>query len=199
MADNLSVTIKGISSLRDLENLSRNQRAIASRALNQVARNARTRSSRLLRQQINFPARYLSGQDGKIELSPANPSRLEAKLSASSQPRSLARFISGGSKKKGSIKVEVQPGGVRSLPGAFLLGLNAGGEKTLLAVRSPTKPSGAFKPRRLGKSVWLLYGPSVSQALLHSDASKGIWVEIEDEVANALEVEYLRQLKVEGF
>jgi len=195
----LSVVIRGLSSLADIKDIPRDIRVIASRAVNQTARRYRTASSRMLREQINFPARYLSGQDGKIALKPSSPATLEATLSAGSNPRSLARFATGSGKGKGKVKVEVTPGATRSLPGAFLLRISGGGggENTLLAVRSPTKPSGAYKPRRIGKTLWSLYGPSVAQALLHGD-NKGIWPEIEPDIANALETEYLRQLKVEG-
>jgi len=200
MANEFTVTIRGLRSLDDLESLPRQTAQIASRAINQILRNSRTQSSRLLRQQVNFPARYLVSQDGKIALRPASAGRLEGRLSASSDPRSLARFVSGSARGKGKVKVEVAPGGVRSLPGAFLLSVSgrAGGENTLLAVRSPTKPTGAFRPRKIGKNLWSLYGPSVSQALLHRDERQGIWVEIEDDVASALEREFLRQMKVEG-
>lgn len=191
----MTVTIRGLQTLNDLKTLPRELSVIASRAVNQVARQARTRSSREIRQQINFPARYLVSQDGKIGLRPSTPATLEAKLTASSDPRSLARFVKGSPKGKGRVKVEVAPGGTRAMPGAFLLGI---GENTLLAVRSPGKPAGAFKPRRIGKGLWSLYGPSVSQALLHDDGNKGIWPEIEPDVAAALEREYLRQLKVAG-
>lgn len=196
--ENFSVTIEGLRSIRDLESLPDKQRAIAARAINQVARNTRAKSSKLLRDQIAFGARYLSGKDGKIESSPANPGRLQARLSASSAPRSLARFVKGNPKGRGKVRVEIAPGTLKGLPGAFMLNLNKGSENSLLAVRSATRPKGAYRPRRLGKSLWLLYGPSVSQALLHDDGRAGIWVEIEDDIANALEVEYLRQLKVEG-
>lgn len=197
--DNFAVTIRGLKSLADLDDLPKRSQVAASRAINQVLRNTRARSGRLLRQEVAFPARYLTGQDGKIEQAPASPARLEGRLSASSQPRSLARFVVGAPKKRGKVRVEVQPGGVRTMPGAFLLGLNkGGGESTLLAVRSPSKPSGAYRPRRLGKSLWLLYGPSVSQALLGADGKKGIWPSIEDEVAGELEREYLRQIGLEN-
>lgn len=194
------VTIRGIASLNDLKFLPREVAVIASRAVNQTARKYRTASSRMLREQINFPARYLSGADGKITLAPSSPASLEAKLSASSNPRSLARFAVGSAAGKGKVKVEVTPGSTRTLPGAFLLKISGsgGGENSLLAVRSPTKPRSAYKPRRLGKSLWLLYGPSVSQALLHDDGNKGIWPEIEPDIASSLEREFLRQLKVEG-
>lgn len=196
--EQFSVTISGLRSIQDLDTLTRSQAIIASRAINQVARNTRARSAKLLRDQIAFGARYLSGANGKIEVQTANPGRLSARLSASSAPRSLARFVKGSPKGKGKVRVEVTPGSSKALPGAFMLNLNKGGENSLLAVRSATRPRGAYRPRRLGKSLWLLYGPSVSQALLHDDGNAGIWVEIEDDIANALEVEYLRQLKVEG-
>lgn len=191
-----SVTIQGIKTLADLADLPKANQRLAQLAINKIARDARSQSGKLLRQQLNFPARYLSGKDGKITLKPASTGNLQATLSASSDPRSLARFQVGTARGRGKIKVEVQPGGVRSLPGAFLLNI---GENSLLAVRSPTKPKGAFKPRRLGKSLWLLYGPSVSQALLHDQGQEGIWVDMEDDLAGKLEVEYLRLLKLENF
>lgn len=196
--EQFSITIDGLQSIRDLDMLTRSQQIIASRAINQVTRNTRAKSAKLLRDQIAFGARYLSGANGKIEMRPASPGNLQARLSASSAPRSLARFVKGSPKGRGKVRVEIAPGSSKSLPGAFLLNINKGSENSLLAIRSATRPRGAYRPRRLGKSLWLLYGPSVSQALLHDDAQAGIWVEIEDDIANALEVEYLRQLKVEG-
>lgn len=196
---NLSVTISGLASIKDIDALGPAQQRVLQQVINQIATRTRTKSAKMLRDQIAFGARYLSGADGKIAIKPASAGRLAATLSASSEPRNLARFVKGGGRGRGKVRVEVAPGSSKSLPGAFLLNLNKGSDNALLAVRSPTKPKGAFRPRRLGKSLWLLYGPSVAQALLHSDAQAGIWVEIEDDVANALETEYLRRLKVEGF
>jgi len=195
---NLSVTILGIKSLRDLEDIPKKSQIAAQRAINKTLRDARARSGRMLRQEVAFPARYLTGQDGKIEQFSAGAGKLEGKLTAASRPTGLARFVTNTNAKKGKIKVEVQPGSQRALPGAFLLGLGrAGGEASMLAVRSPGKPSGAYRPRRLGKSLWLLYGPSVAQALLGANGRKGIWPDMESEIANALEREYLRQLGLE--
>lgn len=196
---NFSVTILGIKSLRDLEDIPKKSQIAAQRAINRTLRDARARSGRMLRQEVAFPARYLTGADGKIEQFSAGAGKLEGKLVAASRPTGLARFVSNPNAKRGKIRVEVQPGGQRTLPGAFLLGLGkAGGEASMLAVRSPGKPSGAYRPRRLGKSLWLLYGPSVAQALLGASGRKGIWPDMESEVANALEAEYLRQLGLEN-
>lgn len=195
---NFAVTIRGLKSLADLEDLPKQSQVAAQRAINKTLRDARARSGRILRQEVAFPARYLTGADGKIEQLSAGAGKLEGKLFAASRPTGLARFVTNPNAKKGKLKVEVQPGGQRALPGAFLLGLGkGGGESSMLAVRSPGKPTGAYRPRRLGKSLWLLYGPSVAQALLGSGGRKGIWPDMEDEVANALEKEYLRQLGLE--
>lgn len=195
---NFGVTIRGLKALDDLKDLPKKSQIAAGRAINKTLRDARAKSGRQLRQEVAFPARYLTGQDGKIEQFSASSSNLEGKLRAASRPTGLARFVTNPSAKRGKIKVEVQPGGQRLLPGAFMLGLGkAGGEATMLAVRSPGKPSGAYRPRRLGKSLWLLYGPSVAQALLGANGRKGIWPDMEDEIANALEAEYLRQMNLE--
>lgn len=190
-----SITITGLKSLEGLKDIDKRTALNAQRALNKIARDARSKSGKLLRDQIAFGARYLTGADGKIELKPASKGNLEARLSASSNPRSLARFVTSKSKKRGSIKVTVAPGTARPLKGAFLLGVNG---NSLLAVRSPTKPPTAYAPRRLGSSLWVLYGPSVSQALLSRNERKGVWVDIEDEIAISLEAEFLRLMQVDG-
>lgn len=100
-------------------------------------------------------------------------------------------------RKKG-VRVEVQPGSIRNMPGAFLLGFPAGdsdGINTILAVRSPSAPRTAFKPRRLGNGLWSLYGPSVAQALLGA-TQKGIWPSMEPDILLTLETEFLRQVEL---
>lgn len=197
MVAELKVEIRGIESLRDFEDLPRRNALIASRAVNQVARRFRTRSGRDLREQLNFPARYLVGKEGRIELKPSNPTTLTATLSASSQARSLARFVRG-SGRKGRVSVEVAPGAVRPMPGAFILGIRGANNETsnsLLAVRSPTRPRSAYRPRQLSNGLWSLYGPSIAQALLN-EAGQGIWPSFEGELLAALEAEYLRQIEL---
>ncbi len=189
MAD-LSITITGLSSLDEFTKFLDKVPVAASRAINRAANKTRADSSRRIREQVNFGARYLSGKDGKIELVPATRNRLEAKLGASSDARSLARFVTSASKRQG-VRVTVTPGQRTALPGAFLLGV---GEQTLLAVRSPTKPRTAYKPRRISGSLWSLYGPSISQTLISANNRTGIWPAMEAEIVAVLEAEFLRQI-----
>lgn len=188
----LVVTVTGLDSIAQFGSILKKVPIAAARAVNRAASKARAESSRRLRQQVAFSARYLTGPEGKIDFKQASTSNLTAKLSASSNPRSLARFVSASSKRQG-VRVVVAPGQTRRLPGAFLLGI---GQNTLLAVRSPTAPRTSFKPRKLGKSLWSLYGPSVAQALIARDNQRGIWPSMEAEIAATLEAEFLRQIDI---
>lgn len=202
MSAQMTIVIEGIDALSRYREITPKLSRYASQALNKTAQIARTRSSRLLREQVAFGARYLVGPDGKIGIKPASKGNLQTTLSASSSPRSLARFVKGSppAGKRGKVRVEVAPGSLKSLPGAFLLKIRGqgGSENTLLAVRSPTRPRKAYKPRRIGNTLWSLYGPSVSQALLAADQREGIWPELEQELADRLEVEFLRLVNLDA-
>lgn len=190
MAD-LSITITGLRSIEEFTELLEKVPVAASRAINRTANRARADSSRRIREQVAFGARYLSGADGKLQLVPSTKNSLAASLSASSEARSLARFVTSQSQRR--IKVTVTPGQPAPLPGAFLLGI---GGNTLLAVRSPLKPRTAYRPRQIGPSgsLWSLFGPSVAQTLIAVDGKKGIWPAMEAEIVARLEEEFLRQI-----
>lgn len=191
----LKTEVRGLKFLDELEELPARIPIIASRAINQVTRQTRTQSSRILREQINFPARFLSGENGKIAMIPSNPGTLTARLTAGSDPRSLARFAKTAQRVRGrrkGVKVEVKPGAIADLPGAFFLGI---GGNTLLAVRSASQPRTAYKPRKIAKGLWSLYGPSVAQALI-TTRNGGIWPDLEEEILAKLEAEFLRQVNL---
>jgi hypothetical protein len=173
----------------------------SARAANYAANKERVRSARQVKQQINFSARYLSGADGKIQQrKKATPIDPEATLEARSRPTQLARFALGSNpRRRGGVKVMVSPGDVRTLPGAFFIKLRGGGGDLTnmgLAVRSSSAPRGAYKPKRLGTNLWLLYGPSVAQALINRDG-KGVWVEDEGDILADMDQEFFRQLKLD--
>ncbi len=191
MATPIIVEIKGLASFKNIAEELTSSPVASQRAVNYALNRARARSSREARLQVAFPARYLSGADGKIDLVPATKANAEGRLTASSQPRSLASFVVSAT-RHGGVKVRVKPGSVRTLPKAFLLKGRIPG----LAVRSANKPRGAYIPKKLGKNLWILYGPSVAQVLL-SRAGRGIWPSMEAEILNDLQSEYLRQLKLE--
>src|SRR5262245_62162713 len=110
MADNLSVTIEGLTSFTALDKKLARVPLAARRAVNFALNRARTESSRRIREQIAFAARYLSGADGKINLVPATGTKMEGRLTAKSRPTSLARFVSSAGKSTGA-RVQVKPGG----------------------------------------------------------------------------------------
>lgn len=189
MAGELEVTISGIESIAAFDEQLKRIPIAASRAVNFAAQRARVESGRRIREQLAFAARYLTGADGRIEYKPSTKATLQARLSARSRPSSLARFVRSVGKGTGA-RVVVKPGTSAVLPGAFIIGI---GDNQLLAVRSPKKPRTAFKPKRLGASLWLLYGPSVAQALI-SRAGRGVWPTMEAEIIANLEREFIRQM-----
>lgn len=191
MANAIEIQLVGIKAFDEVSKLINRVPVAAQRAVNRTANFGRAESSRRVRSQVQFAARYLSGADGRIELIPATQTSLQAKLTVSSRATSLARFASGTKK---NVRVTVAPGNTRALPGAFLLGV---GNNTILAVRSPNRPRTAFKPRRLGKSLWSLYGPSLAQVLIAKNERKGVWPSMEAELAAKLETEFLRQMKLD--
>lgn len=190
MANAIEIKLVGIQNIDEASQLISRVPVAAQRAVNRTGNFARAESSRRVREQVQFAARYLSGADGKIQLIPATQQSLQAKLTVRSRPTSLARFASGTKK---NVRVTVAPGSTRSLPGAFLLGV---GSNTLLAVRGVNRPRTAFKPRRLGKSLWVLYGPSLAQVLVAKNERKGVWPSMEAQLGAMLETEFLRQMKL---
>jgi hypothetical protein len=125
-----------------------------------------------------------------------------------SRPTSLARFVTGslkvGGTRKAGVSVEVEPGKVRRLPGAWLIRLRAGSESNLdtasnvgLAVRTKNgrTPPG-YKPVKIAPNVYLLYGPSVAQALFSAGTQAGVAKDIEPKTLQFLEDEFWRQMEL---
>ncbi|QNP78422.1 hypothetical protein [Agrobacterium tumefaciens] len=172
------------------------------RALNTTATRDRTKFARAARNQVAFPASYVSPSSKRLWLkTKAKRSSLETVIEGRGSATSLARFtkqkpLSGGQRHKGGkINVTVKPGQTRSIRRAFLMRLkntNVG-----LAVRTDgSLPKGAYKPRSLGKNLWLLYGPSVDQALRSASDGGGIYEEMTPESLEFLEKEFFRQLEL---
>ena len=193
---------KGV--LQDFENLSEENREAARIALNYAADRARTRSAAAVRSQLALPARYVSPSEGRLTVSArATNSDLQATVSAQARPTSLARFVSKKHKPyiPHDAKVEIKPGVARYIRNARFVKLRQGSGTTDtnfnmgLAIRTKNgqRPSGAYRPVQMRNGMWLLYGPSVSQALL-SLRDTGIWPDMTEEVLNNIMREYYRQL-----
>lgn len=164
------------------------------RAINTVARNARAEAARLIRTQSNFPASYLSGDKGRLSITQrATTNDLSARITGRSRPTSLATFATTGkTKRSAGVSVKVKPGLAQRLDRAFFVQLRAGQSGALgntgLAIRLPEgqRPSAAYKPKQMGRNLWLLYGPSIDQVF------DDVALEMSDDLAEKLETEFLR-------
>lgn len=170
------------------------------RALNRTAERSRTRAARAAREQVAFPASYVSPSSKNLWVKTrARRGALATLIEGRGTPTSLARFtrqgvLPGGRRHVGGkINVEVKPGQRRSISRAFLMRLR--NDNIGLAVRtSGAAPHGAYRPRPIGKNLWLLYGPSVDQALSAASQANGIFEEMTPEMLDFLEDEFNRQM-----
>ena len=169
------------------------------RAINATSRRARTAAAREIRQQVNLPARYVSGKDGRLQQTKvASESDLSAVITGRHRPTSLARFAKNARKSgQTGARVEVSPGSARFLPKAFFIRLRSGADGSNnnlgIAIRLPAgqKPSRAYKPKKMGENLWLLYGPSIDQVF--DDVAE----DLAPESADFLGQEFLRLTDVD--
>lgn len=203
MAGLFAIILDREGNLLDLDNLPAKAAKAARIAVNRSAEKARAASARRARARANFPARYVSAAEGRLAVkTKATDSSLTAVVSARQRPTSLARFVSGPAKaRQVGARVQVKPGVAKYLKNAIFVKLRQGQASTDtkfnlgLAVRTKgnRRPSAAYKPVQMKNGLWLLYGPSVSQALL-SARGTGIWPEMTDEVFDNMMSEFYRQL-----
>lgn len=167
-------------------------------AINDAARFAIRRGSKQMREEINFPARYLVGADGRLKIvKHATHTTHEAVVRGRDRATSLARFaktpVRFGRQKGITVKVDAK--GSTRLRRGFYMKLRrgrtfeGGNHNVGLAVRLKPGESLSKSQRalELGGGVWLLYGPSVDQVF------KGVAVDILDEVSEKLNSEFQRQ------
>lgn len=202
------IVIEGLQPGDFIGNLSPEKvRRAAHRALNRIAERARTRSDRAIREQIAFPASYLGPASKRLWVqTKASKTSLEAVVRGQGRPTSLARFTRqkppapgqpGRGNAQGGVNVRVKAGGGQKLISrAFLIRLK--NNNVGLAVRTRGgQPPGSYKPKEIGNNLWLLYGPSVDQALLDAQAASGIYVDFSDEWLDLLNNEFARLIDLE--
>jgi len=172
------------------------------RALNRTAERSRTRAARAAREQVAFPASYLSPSSKRLWVkTKAKRGAFNTVIEGRGVPTSLARFsrqgalAGGGRHRGGKVNVTVKPGQTRSISRAFIMRLR--NNNLGLAVRTDGEaPARAYKPKPIGKNLWLLYGPSVDQALAAASNDGGIFEDMTPEMLNFLETEFNRQLEL---
>lgn len=154
--------------MREMENVPLK----ASMALNDALAWARTQAKDLMLKEVDWPSSYLNPGEKRLTIAEyASPDNLRGVIKGTDRPTSLARFVRGGNGTKNSpLSVSVGRGkpSVR-LPGAFLMRLRSGNTGALgnqgLAMRTKNgqAPHAAWRPKQIGKNLYLLYGPSVDQ------------------------------------
>lgn len=199
MSDLYVVAIDGLESERPLESLPARIRQNAVRAVNYAARRGRTREAREIRDQVNFPARYLSGDNGRLTLRTAKSIDDDAEIRGRWRPTSLARFATRGTPGKPGVSFMVKPGFATRSNRMFLIRLRAGtadlDTKSNLGVairlrEGETISNKKIQLQRLGNTgLHLLFGPSVSQ-VFRSVAGDDV-----PEVEQDLEREFLRLME----
>lgn len=170
------------------------------RAINRTSERFRTRAARAVREQVAFPASYVSPSAKKLWVSKkARKTDPQSIIEGRGSPTMLARFSKakplppGQRPKDGRIAVTVKPGVTRKIARAFMINLK--NNNVGLAVRTNgLPPPNAYKPRSLGKNLWLLYGPSVDQALAAATDGDGVYEEMSPDVLEFLEHEFDRQI-----
>lgn len=207
MRDGYILVVEGLDTLNSLDDIPPRTLKAARIAVNSAATKGRTRAASQILKEIAFPSSYVAPRNGRLVVKKqATETDLEAIISARTRATSLARFAKGsapisGAKRRAGVRVEVTPGAVRRLPGAFLLRLRAGTasldtkSNMGLAVRTKNgRPPPGYKPVQIGDNLWLLYGPSVSQAFFSQKNNGGVATDISPRIAADLEDEFWRQM-----
>lgn len=203
LSDNFILVIEGLKNLDSIDKLPSDILRSARIAVNHAATRGRTAMARDVLSQVNLPASYVAPTKERLFVSKKASSDLEAVITARARPTSLARFAKQNKpgRPAAGIRVEVQRGVTRTLPGAFLIRLKQGSALTDtkanmgLAVRTKDgRPPPGYKPTQLGRNLWLLYGPSVAQ-LIYSERNRGgSATELAPEIRDMLENEFYRQM-----
>lgn len=182
------VAVEGLAAV-DFDNVSDKLRLFASRAVNSTARKYRTKSAQEIREQIAFPARYLTGKEnGKLRVARyASPDSLEAVIRGRDRATSLATFVKG-SKKHGraSPMVEVAKGHREKMNRAFLMNLRSGNIGLAVRLAPGERIENKRQMVKVSNGLYLLYGPSVDQVF------RQVAEEISDDAGEYLENEFHR-------
>lgn len=187
------LAVEGLSSLKDIESLDENILRAARNAVNRTVDRTRTLSDKEIRSQIAFPARYLNDRLKVVKR--ASGRTLEAVISGRDRPTSLARFAKNrnpqATRKAGKVDLTVTPGRTTTIPNAFLMPLRNGNLGLAIRLKEGESIRNKKFVTKVGKGLYLLYGPSVNQVFRTVAEEKAA-----PEAADFLEREFLRLLEL---
>ena len=201
-----AVFAEGLAELDDFKNLKQDIRFAATKAINKIARDKRSRAARIIRDQVNFPASYVSPGQKRLYVSKqATGGDLEARITARGRATSLARFVQGNPKPgKPGVYLTVAPGKSRYASRLFIVRLKGIDGQTdsiranlglAIRLRPGESLKNKYSARKLASGLYLLYGPSVDQVFRASDGT-GVANSMVPEIQRDLSAEFLRLLKV---
>mgnify|MGYP001143878705 CR=1 FL=1 len=205
MAQQFAVFVEGLTDLDFTQGSSAKIKKAASQAINTLTRNKRARAAKLIRDQVNLPARYVSPSGKALFVSQkASPSSLEGRITARGRPTSLAQFLTSSPRVgKAGVTVEVQPGKARFMKRVFPLKLPQGNTLTAtkynlglaIRLRPGERLANKTTARRVSNGLYLLYGPSVDQVFRSLDGT-GVANDLVPEIEQELSEEFLRLLEL---
>lgn len=207
MSSEYLVVVEGLSELRNLDSIPRAVETAAVRAINRTSERTAAEARRRIREQVAFPAQYLTGRDGSGRqrlgiTQKARSGKLEATITGRFRATSLARFVTRGAVgRRGGVSVQVAPGFARLMRRAFLLRLPAGRGGDIetkanmgLAIRlreGETIQNKRFAMTQMRNGAYLLHGPSVDQVF------RSVRGEVTPDTLDWLEQEFNRLLELD--
>lgn len=205
MAEQFAVFVEGLNDLDFTKGSSAKIKKAASQAINTLTRDKRARAAKMIRDQVNLPARSVSPSGKGLYVSKfASPGDLEGRITARGRPTSLASFVQGSPRVgKAGVVVEVQPGKARFMKRVFPLRLPQGSTLTetkfnlglAIRLRPGESIQNKVSARRVSKGLYLLYGPSVDQVFRSLDGS-GVANDLVPEIERELPEVFLRLLEL---
>jgi len=173
--DRYAVFVDGLADL-SIEDIAPAIERAAQQAINATATRSRKDVADQILSKLNFPATYLNPSTKRLIVTKrARQGDLEAIITGRHRATSLAQFVTGGIPGKKGARVSIKRGSSVEMPNAFLMKLRAGSSvetKNNIGLAIRTKrgehPNAAYKPVPISDTLWLLYGPSVSQAMVYA-------------------------------
>lgn len=205
MAQEFAVFVEGLTDLDFTKGSADKIKRAASQSINTITRDKRARGARLIRNQVNLPASYVSPSGKGLYVSKkASPAHLEGRITARGRPTSLARFLTNAPRPgQAGVVVEVAPGKARFMKRAFPIKLPQGQSDVAtkynlglaIRLRPGERLANKTTARRVSKGLYLLYGPSVDQIFRSIDGT-GVANDLVPEIERDLSAEFLRLLEL---
>lgn len=196
----VDVTLQGLKKVRQyVAGLPDVVDEAASFAVNEAARFGQAESSRRIREQVAFSAKYIgSADDPNSRLRVAKRAKkndLTAVIAGRVRPTSLAQFVQGEFKRGRPVRVRVSPGSSKRIRNAFPIKLrrgtgvyDPGNANQGLAIR--LKEGEVIQNKKqmvqLDGNLYLLYGPSVDQVF------RDVRYDVQAPIGDVLESSFLR-------